>query len=114
MLDYNLIIADLEEIVRLEPEFEFAWYDLGYMHSVLRNFEEAVEAYTKAIEVNPDFAEAWYNRGLIRLFLNQTEKGTHDLGKAGELGVFEAYSVIKRYGSHIISTPPVKEEDMNE
>jgi tetratricopeptide (TPR) repeat protein len=100
ILDYNMIIDDLEKVVEIEPEFEFAWFNLGYMSSVLRNFEEAVEFYSKAIEKNSDFAEAYFNRGLVRIFLGKTSEGTLDLSKAGELGVYEAYSVIKRYGSY--------------
>ncbi|MFO8002033.1 MAG: tetratricopeptide repeat protein [Marinilabilia sp.] len=110
ILDYNLVIEDLEKTLELEPEFEFAWFNLGYMNNLLRNFEEANEYYSKALELNPDFAEAWFNRGLVRIFLQQGADGTMDLSKAGELGIFEAYSVIKRYGSYSVDPPPVEEE----
>jgi lipoprotein NlpI len=58
-----------------------------------------VADFTKAIELNPEFAEAYFNRGITRLYLKQDKLGTDDLSKAGELGIFKAYNVIKRYGT---------------
>jgi len=51
----------------------------------------------KAIELEPEFAEAYYNRGLTLIFLDEPARGALDLSKAGELGLVEAYSIIKRY-----------------
>ena len=45
---------------------------------------------------NPDFAEAYFNRGLSRLSLGDTDRGIADLSKAGELGIMNAYNIIKR------------------
>ena len=44
-------------------------------------------------------AEAYLNRGIIQLFMKDTRKGCLDLSKAGELGITEAYEVLKRYAS---------------
>ena len=60
---------------------------------------EAYEDYSKAIALNPAFAEAYYNRGVIQIFMKDTRKGCLDLSKAGELGITEAYEVLKRYAS---------------
>ena len=40
--------------------------------------------------------DAYYNRGLVQIYLKDKEKGI-DLSVAGELGVAEAYGVIKKY-----------------
>ena len=37
------------------------------------------------------------NRGLSRLYSNQQAEGVSDLSKAGELGLYSAYSIIKKY-----------------
>jgi hypothetical protein len=42
-------------------------------------------------------AEAYYNRGLCHIFAGEKEKGIRDLSKAGEMGLYTAYSIIKRY-----------------
>lgn len=98
ILDYDLIIADLDKVIEINPDFEFAYYNKAMVYALMRDFETAVTNFSKAIERNSEMAEAWFNRGLVRIFLEQEEKGTMDLSKAGELGVFEAYNVIKRYG----------------
>ena len=58
---------------------------------------EAADDYTKAIELNPSFAEAYYNRGLLQIYMKDTRKGCLDISKAGELGIKEAYKVLKIY-----------------
>ena len=42
-------------------------------------------------------AEAYYNRGLVLIYVKDREKGCLDMSKAGELGIEDAYSVIKKY-----------------
>ena len=41
-------------------------------------------------------AEAYYNRGIARLALKQQAQAVADLSKAGELGLYAAYSIIKQ------------------
>ena len=60
---------------------------------------EAADDYTKAIELNPHFAEAYYNRGLLQIYMKDTRKGCLDISKAGELGIKEAYQVLKNYSN---------------
>ncbi|ASB47743.1 tetratricopeptide repeat protein [Alkalitalea saponilacus] len=98
ILDYDLIISDLQKIKTINPDFAFAHFNIGMIYATQRNFEEALLYFSQAIELSPDFGEAWFNRGLIRIFMEQEIEGTLDLSKAGELGIFEAYNVIKRYG----------------
>ncbi|MCF0174574.1 MAG: hypothetical protein HUJ95_04455, partial [Bacteroidales bacterium] len=57
----------------------------------------SIESYTKAISLYPKFGEAYFNRGLVLIFLKDKEKGCIDLSYSGELGVADAYSVIKKY-----------------
>ena len=42
-------------------------------------------------------AEAYYNRGMALIFKGKKDQGIKDLSKAGELGIYTAYSVIKKY-----------------
>ncbi|WP_439183811.1 tetratricopeptide repeat protein [Carboxylicivirga taeanensis] len=104
ILDYELIINDLNKVIELAPNFEFAYYNRAIIHCLKKNFEQGVKDFTKAIELNGDFAEAYFNRGLTLIYLEQEAKGTADLSKAGELGIYKAYNVIKRYGSEELSS----------
>ena len=97
-VDFELIEKDLLKVMEIDPNFEFAYYNLGILKCVQKDFEAALQLFNKAIELNPYFSEAYFNRGLTHIYLNEDEKGTMDLSKAGELGLYKAYNVIKRYG----------------
>ena len=63
----------------------------------MKDYRAALVDYNKAIELDPRFSEAYYNRGLTNIFLGNNRQGIQDLSKAGELGIFSAYNVIKRF-----------------
>jgi len=97
VLDYDLVVQDLERVMELEPDNEFAYYNLSLVYCQRKNFDKAIELLDKAIEVYDQFAEAYFNRGIIELYQGKEEAGVKDLSRAGELGMFKAYNVIKRY-----------------
>ena len=69
----------------------------GNFHAARKDYQLAIDDYTKAIELDSRLAEAYYNRGIIRLENTHTKNaGIADLSKAGELGIYDAYGVIKR------------------
>ena len=94
--DYDLILSDYEAVIKLNPDFVFAYFNRGNIRCLQKNFRVALVDYNEAIERNPDFAEAYFNRGLTRLYLGDTERGIIDLSKAGELGIIDAYNIIKK------------------
>ncbi len=94
---YDEAVADLNKAIKLYPDFAYAYYNRANLKALSGNLPEAFEDYTKAIELNPLFAEAYYNRGIIQIFMKDTRKGCLDVSKAGELGITEAYEVLKRY-----------------
>lgn len=67
------------------------------MLSSLKDYRAAIVDYDKAIELDSKFAEAYYNRGLTHIYLGNNRQGIQDLSKAGELGLFSAYNIIKRF-----------------
>lgn len=97
ILDYEDVIKDYESILYMNPKFIFAWFNMGNTKVKKRDYIGAINDYSKAIELEPDYAEAYFNRGLTRIFLDDLDGGSLDLSKAGELGLIEAYNVIKRY-----------------
>ncbi len=93
---YDEAIVDLNKVIKLCPDFAHAYYNRANLRALSGSLPEAFEDYTKAIELNPWFAEAYYNRGIVQLFMKDTRKGCLDLSKAGELGIDEAYEVLKQ------------------
>lgn len=96
-LNYNKAIADYKMVVKINPKFQFAWYNMGNTYIKMEKYEKAIKYYSKAIEAYPAFAEAYFNRGLTKIYLKDIEGGALDLSKAGELGMIQAYNIIKRY-----------------
>jgi len=97
VLDFEDIIKDYESILYMNPRFIFAWFNMGNTKVKKKEYLGAINYFSKEIDLEPDFAEAYFNRGLTRIYLDDMEGGSLDLSKAGELGLTEAYNVIKRY-----------------
>lgn len=97
LTDYQLILADLNKAIDLAPDFAYAYYNRGNVLSWLKDYRAAIVSYDEAIALEPSLAEAYYNRGLTYIFLGENARGVADLSKAGELGLYSAYNLIKRF-----------------
>lgn len=95
--NYDEAIADLNKAIELAPEVAYLYYNRGNLLALSGDMPAAYDDYTRAIELAPELAEAYFNRGLVQLYMKDTRKGCIDLSKAGELGIKEAYTVLKRY-----------------
>ncbi len=95
----DLIIADLNEAIKLAPLNPYTHYNKGNVLVSVADYETAEQAYSKALELKANFGEAYYNRGYVRLKMGKRELGVGDLSKAGELGVVAAYNLMKRFNN---------------
>jgi tetratricopeptide (TPR) repeat protein len=95
--DHKETLQDFNTVLSLNPEMPFVYYNRANVKLRLKEFHRAIDDYSMAIKIEPDMAEAYYNRALTLLYLKEEKLACKDLSKAGELGVKEAYSVIKRY-----------------
>lgn len=95
--DYNDVLADYSTCLTLNPKFAFAYFNQSYVKCKLHDYDGALADLNKALDIESDFAEAYFNRGLTKIYLDDVEGGAMDLSKAGELGLQDAYNIIKRY-----------------
>ena len=95
--DYRQVIDDYNKSIQLAPRFVYSYYNRANTKIQNKNYEGAINDYNKAIFLDNEFARAYFNRGLTYIYLQQTTKGCIDISKAGELGMDEAYTVIKLY-----------------
>lgn len=95
--NYDEAIADLNKAAKLYPDWAHIYYNRGCLYTLAGDFPAAYEDFTRAIEINPNFAEAYFNRGLVQIYMKDTRKGCLDVSKAGELGILDAYIVLRRY-----------------
>ncbi|TNF30183.1 MAG: DUF3808 domain-containing protein, partial [Bacteroidetes bacterium] len=93
----SLAEADYHLVLELDKEMRFTYYNLGHLMATAERYEEAEMQFGLAAGLEGNFIEANYNRGLIRILLGKLEKGCEDMSLAGELGLLDSYSVIKRF-----------------
>ena len=91
------VLGDLSDGIQLSPKNAYLYYNRGNLYALRNDYQRAIDDYTSAILLDQNFAEAYYNRGLARIHAKLTADGIADLSKAGELGLYQAYSVIKKY-----------------
>ena len=97
MKEYNKIVRDYNKVISLDPNFYFVYFNKGYVRSLMGDYWGAINDFSKTIVLKDDFAEAYYNKGLLLLFMKLNSTGCSNLSRAGELGIEEAYHVMKRY-----------------
>jgi len=95
-LQTAVVLSDLTDAIRLN-ESAYLYYNRGNVYVKRRDYAHAIDDYTRAIALDAHLGEAYYNRGLAYLASKEQEKGLNDLSKAGELGLYTAYSIIKKY-----------------
>lgn len=95
-VEFELIMRDYDQCIEKAPDFAYAWYNRGNMLGLQKDYTTAINNYSSAIQINDQFGEAYFNRGLTYIYLGEAEKGKADLSKAGELGIYKAYSILKK------------------
>ena len=96
--DFTTTVNLLVDILKKSRSNPFLWYNLGNIHLHQKEYNRAIDAFSEALTLNSDLAEAYYNRALTLIFIGETKLALADLSKAGELGLTEAYAVMKRFG----------------
>lgn len=91
------VLADLNHALALDPQNAYIYYNRATLYAQRQDYGRAIEDYTRAITIDANMAEAYFNRGLCAVYRKQLEAGLSDLSKAGELGLYSAYSIIKKY-----------------
>ncbi len=99
--DMNLdtVIGLLSANIAKNRDNPFVWFNMGNMHLRNKEYNRAIDDFSEAIRLNAELAEAYYNRALTLIFIEETELAVPDLSRAGELGISEAYLVLKRYAN---------------
>jgi tetratricopeptide (TPR) repeat protein len=95
--DYTDVLNDYSSCLQINPQFPYAYFNQAFVKCKIHDYQGALADLNKAIDIEKDFAEAYFNRGLTKIYLDDVEGGAMDLSKAGELGIQDAYNIIKRY-----------------
>ena len=90
-------MTDFNRAIELDDQNAYVYYDRGNLYFAQADYAKAIEDYNRAIDLNKNLAEAYFNRGLALIHSDKRKEGIADLSKAGELGLYSAYSMIKKY-----------------
>lgn len=85
-----------ERALKQQPNNPLLLYNRGNLLAADRRFDDAIDTYTQALALNPMLAEAYYNRALAHLAAGNNQAAKQDLSRAGELGLYNAYSLMKQ------------------
>ncbi len=88
--------AALAAARKLAPDTPFLLYNEGCLLAARNDLSGAEACFTQAIALDDRFAEAYYNRGLVRLLSGNKAGARADFSRAGELGLYRAYSLLKQ------------------
>lgn len=91
------VLGDLSHALQLAPHNAYLLYDRANVFAQRKEYSRAIEGYSEALAIDAQLAEAYFNRGLCHIYGKRLNEGIQDLSKAGELGLYQAYSVIKKY-----------------
>ncbi len=95
-IEYDQILDYYSRAIALAPKFEYAYFNRAEIKASQQDYKSAIADYDEVLKIDPELAEAYFNRGLCYLSIQQVDKGVDDLRRAGELGIIDAYSIIKR------------------
>lgn len=90
------VMSDFARLMELAPDNAGVLYCYGSFCARMQDYDRAIELLTKAISVNPQLADAYYNRGLVALAIGKVQQAKADFSKAGEMGLYSAYSLMKK------------------
>ena len=87
--------ADFEKAESLDKDNAYILYCHGTFLAHRQDYDKAILYFTRAIALDNRLAEAYFNRGMVYYYKGDKTTGSADLSKAGELGLYSAYSIIK-------------------
>lgn len=96
-MSLNAALTILNQVsATLKSRNQYVLYNQGCVYAAMGNVEQAIRLFSSALDVDKQFAEAYYNRGLLWAEQGEKIKARQDLSRAGELGLYKAYAILKQ------------------
>lgn len=90
------IIVLLISFSTYSQEEEEKFYEEGKLHLEKEDFTEAIESFTKAIELNPNFDSAFCDRSIANHNLEDFQGALKDINRAIELNAEDGFYFFRR------------------
>jgi len=82
---YPDAVAVYQQVLKQDPKFWMATYNLGYVSYRLQKFDDAEQYLSRAIVLNPNDADEYFVRGASRVESGHVESGIVDLKRAVQM-----------------------------
>lgn len=79
---YSEARTTFQTVLKVKPDFSYAWNDLGSTKLMEKDYKGAIEAYSKALEITPDFAICFNNLGSAYRKLEDYKSAIRSYSKA--------------------------------
>lgn len=94
---WALAISDYKTILKLNPEDTTANFELGAIYTFRkRDYDLAIQYYTKCIEIKPDMIIARYNRGVCQVLKKNFEAAFVDFNDSYEIDPDKVHQLVER------------------
>ncbi len=94
---YKASLSDFEKARKFDAKTPYILYNSACLYMDLGDYSTAIAFFTDALAIDAHMGEAYFNRGLCYYKLNMRKEALADLSKAGESGLYAAYSLIKQF-----------------
>jgi tetratricopeptide (TPR) repeat protein len=83
--NYEKSVECFEKAVKEDPEFAFAWDNLGLDYRRLNNFDKAIESYKKSLEIDPNGLMPLQNIAIVYQYKKEYTKAIEAYEKLAEI-----------------------------
>nr|MBL0715123.1 tetratricopeptide repeat protein [Desulfobacterales bacterium] len=95
---YKAAARSYQKAIGLAPRYADAHFQLGVAYGEMRQFQAAIKAMTRAIDLDADQGAYYYGRGRVYLLAGEEAQAMLDFMEAGFLGNPDARLYLKDAG----------------
>jgi cytochrome c-type biogenesis protein CcmH/NrfG len=100
-------VAQLKARVRQDPQDGDAWIQLGHQYFDAERFDDAIDAYEKALAIDPDNADVWTDLGVMYRRRGDPQKAIESFDQAMQI---DPKHEISRFDKGIVLFHDLKDE----
>jgi tetratricopeptide (TPR) repeat protein len=93
--NWNMVVIFANEWTRSEPSSVVAWLELSRGYATLRQFDDAVRAAKKTVELSPQDASLWRNLAELQAAANDVEAAFQSYERASTIDPNDVESVVQ-------------------
>ena len=94
--DYKIIIDNYTKAIKVNPDYEDAYYARGWAYISLGIYQFAINDFDSLIRINPDYADAYYARGFAYDDLGNYQQAIDDYSSAIKINPNNAKAYLFR------------------